>query len=364
MIQKRKLLTGVAVAATIATVGAGGYVLVGRSGSDRTAGFCALMPDAVGLYPGNPVTQMGFRVGSVDRVEAAGDHVRVSFTLESGRSYPADVKTVTRSKSVLADRTLELVGNYHAGPRLEPGQCVSLTNAATPKSLSEITGSAADFIDRLTPDNGTRPVEGAVDGLAKALAGQGGDVNSLLRHAQQAMADPDRMVAAIGSIIASSAPLTGQTLAQWDLIRQLISQLPTTLGSAPTDLWPGVQGLLQGIAPLIAVINEIQTQYGGDIWPLADNLADLIHVAATRADDIRGVLAVIPSVAEFMAKTTRNDSGAVQFRAPTLRVDLAGGPAVCDAMNTVLPGSCANIDGRQQLSGRNLLDLVLAKENK
>lgn len=38
-----------------------------RTGGDDQK-LCALMPDAIGLYPGNPVTQMGYRIGTVTAV--------------------------------------------------------------------------------------------------------------------------------------------------------------------------------------------------------------------------------------------------------------------------------------------------------
>ena len=38
--------------------------------SDRTkqAAYCAIMSDAVGLYVGNPVTQMGYQIGQVKTI--------------------------------------------------------------------------------------------------------------------------------------------------------------------------------------------------------------------------------------------------------------------------------------------------------
>lgn len=121
--------------------------------------LCAEMPDGIGLYPGNPVTQMGFPVGKVESVVSRGDHVEVVFTTEGGRVFPpADVQAVTRSKSILADRSLELVGNYESGgPTLEPESCIPLRNSHTPKTISEVVGSAADFIERSRPRVGTTP---------------------------------------------------------------------------------------------------------------------------------------------------------------------------------------------------------------
>ncbi|MGW5113468.1 MlaD family protein [Nocardia sp. NPDC004123] len=314
-----------------AAVAVGTAVTVIRSTHSADSGYCALMPDAVGLYVGNPVTQMGYHVGKVDRIEPQGAQVRVTFQLDSGRSYPADVKAVTRSKSILADRSLELVGSYGSGAKLERGNCIALRNTATPKSLSEITGSAADFIDHVAPDGDNRSVADAVDGLSRALAGQGGNTHQLMIDAQSAMAGPDRMVGDIGSIIFALAPLTDQAVANWGAIRHIAEVLPTDVTSLTYGAWPGVDGLIRGMGPLIQMLYEIQARYGGDIWPLADRAADAIHFAATRAEDIRGFLAVLPGVAAFLGNTAKGDG--VRWQPPTV-------------------------------NGTNVLDLTLAKENK
>src|ERR1700721_2384269 len=73
----------------------------------RSVQFCAIMSDSVGLYTGNPVTQMGYRIGSVDSITPEDSSVEIRFTITENRPIPADVKAVTRSTSILADRSLE-----------------------------------------------------------------------------------------------------------------------------------------------------------------------------------------------------------------------------------------------------------------
>lgn len=87
----------------------------GAVGAGQRIAYCAIMPDSVGLYVGNPVTQMGFQIGEVTSIVPSPTSVRVDF-LVGDRSLPSDVKAVIRSTSILADRSLELVGNYGAAP--------------------------------------------------------------------------------------------------------------------------------------------------------------------------------------------------------------------------------------------------------
>lgn len=333
---------------------------VGGGGS--TDSYCALMTDSEGLYVGNPVTQMGYPVGAVEALEPQGAHVRVSFSLEPGRKYPADVSAVTRSKSLLADRGLELVGNYSEGPELSPGICIDLSKTATPQSISQITGSVADFIESIAPDDGNASVAAAVSGLNDALNNNGQHVNDLLSHSSEALADPDKMIADLTSIITSMAPLTSDATAQLPTIRKVFETLPTVLQSAADGLWPGGTNLIRGIGPLVAVLYDVQVNYGDDIWAGADSLADVIHIAATRSADITDLVSAVPSIAGLL-RTQTADAGAsaLRYNPPVVSVNTPDSNALCDLLNAQLANSCTSADGQIQVADVRLLDLFLAE---
>ncbi|MDN2495455.1 MCE family protein [Nocardia nova] len=359
--RKRTIAGGTAAVVTIALAAGVGYAAVQPS-SHSDSGYCADMSDATGLYDGNPVTQMGYKVGKVDHVESMGDHVQVTFTLDGGRKYPADVKAVTRSKSVLADRSLELVGNYRSGPQLAAGRCIALNDTATPKSISEITGSAADFINAVNPADGKQTLATAVSGLDNALKGHGTDAYSLMMHASAAASNPDQMIADFGSAITNMAPLTTETLENWATIHQILGQLPTIVTSATYDLWPGGTNLIKGIGLLVATLYDIQTNYGDIIWPAADQLADAIHLAATHSGDIKNLLSSVPSMAALLRQQAAGHNGlTVGYRQPTVRIDTPDGPRLCAALNGMLTGSCSAAGGNVRLADVGVLDLVLAK---
>ena len=48
----------------------------------QSAQFCAIMSDSVGLYVGNPVTQMGYKIGTVDSITPGDTSVEVRFTIK------------------------------------------------------------------------------------------------------------------------------------------------------------------------------------------------------------------------------------------------------------------------------------------
>ncbi|MFI9411384.1 MlaD family protein [Nocardia gamkensis] len=333
-VSKKSIAVTLAVAATtvIATATivrhSGTADAEGAEPADGGEGYCVDMPDAIGLYPGNPVTQMGFRVGAVSAVQQRGDHVRIEFELDGGRRYPADVQVVTRSKSLLADRSLELVGNYTAGPSLRPGDCVPRERAHTPKSISEIAGSAADFIDALSAA-GDDSVQGSIAGLNTALDGTSAAMNSMLSHAAAAASSPDQVTADIGAAIMNMAPLTQDALRDWDRISSILDRMPQ-IAAQGTELFGYVARFDRGIGWLVAVIYDIQRRYGDQLWPLMHGpVADVISLAATRAPDLAQLYGSIPAVVTAVNYQQQSGGGiSLPYRPPSVPID----PAVCDLL--------------------------------
>ncbi len=358
----RSLRIAVVVTAVAAVVVAASTLIgVHRASAASKTGYCALLPDAIGLYVGNPVTQMGIRIGEITEIEGRDTDARVSFAVDSDRRIPANVRAVTRSKSVLADRSLELVGNYVKGPTLQTSTCIPLDRSFTPKSISEITGSAADLIEQLAPEGDARSVEGSITAMSDALAGTGPQIAELMTTASRAARNPDRTIADIGTIITTTAPLTGDALQRWDDISSIITKLPTATDVAARVLWPGTVHMIYGMQPVLLAISDFVPKYGEYLYATLDILADAIHIAATRVGDIKQALNMIPMLASSTALVAQRGRGAgLRVRAPQVRLKTANGRAFCARLNKLGSGRCVS-DGRDtRLVRVGVLDLLVA----
>lgn len=351
----------VAAVALVVTVGAAGTVAFTSSQQKGDPSFCAYFADSIGLYVGNPVTQMGFDVGSVEKIEAQGDRVRVDFDIDAARDFPADIKAVIRSKSLLADRSLELVGNYSSGPELQNDDCIALTNTATPKSLSEITGSASDFLQAVSSGD-TESVAIAVEGLDNALKGQGENMNELFANAEGAMSNPDRIVADVGAIVTDLAPFTTTTLDNWDTAKQLLAVLPEDLEVGAYGLWDGVTAFIGGLSPLLADILDIQTNYGDDINGILGDASTALRLASTRSGDVSELFSVIPVMSQLVSEQS-DGSPALHATPPQVAVKTPDPGLLCTALNTVQPTTCTPAGGGVLLRDLGILDGVLAGAN-
>ena len=77
--------------ATSSIFGASSCGISSAMSSESTANeYCAVMSDSVGLYVGNHVTQMGYPIGEVRRIEPRPTDVKVVFSLNGGRPIPEE----------------------------------------------------------------------------------------------------------------------------------------------------------------------------------------------------------------------------------------------------------------------------------
>jgi virulence factor Mce-like protein len=342
--------------------------LAGASGScasptkEQRAQFCAIMPDSVGLYVDNPVTQMGLQIGKVTAIAPAMRDVRVDFTVTNGRPLPQDVRAVIRSTSILADRALELVGNYESGPKLAAGGCVPLNRSSTPKSLSEVVGSSTTFINSINP-SGSNNIGGVVSEADRAIRGQGPRINELLTKASSLLDSTDQAIGDIGSIVDNTAMLTSTLSEIRGTVKQILYDADASLPDAATGLWGAVK-LFSGIIPIIALASDLESQLGGELQQTLDVVSASIRKLTPRAPLYARLLDPGPRYITGLANIFNNHQFSIRYRPPLYRVRTPDGVAACNIMNASAPGSCANVGGTPYAVDVALLQYVLAQANR
>jgi phospholipid/cholesterol/gamma-HCH transport system substrate-binding protein len=329
---------------------------------EQAARYCAIMPDSVGLYVDNPITQLGFPIGKVTAITPSALSVRVDFTVDSGRSFPDDVKAVTRSTSILADRSLELVGNYNAGPKLSAGGCIPLNRSLTPKSLSEVIGAATNFVNSINPDGSTN-VGDVVKGLDQALRNQGRGANKLLTTTSAVLDSPEQPIGDLGSITTNLAQLTS-TLA--DLEPTLKGVFTDAVVVGP-DAARGVEGAsktFEGLTTVLTAAADLETQLGPQIQQLLDAVSVVIRKATPRAPYYASLLNVAPRLINGLENLGNNHKFTLYYRPPLYRLRSPNGIAQCNIMNASVPGSCADVKGTPYAVDVALLQYVLTQAAK
>ncbi|QTI68986.1 MlaD family protein [Gordonia polyisoprenivorans] len=342
----RPRMVHVAVITVIVVAIALGVTVLVRADSKAAdnKGFCALLPDTIGLYKGNEVTRMGFKIGTITDIVPQPGSAKVVFSLESDRHIPGNVVAVSRSKSILADRSLELTNPTAPQGQLRPGDCVS--TGYTPKSISQVAGSAADLLDQLAPNGDTRTISQALNALSQSVDGIGPDAAELVRTASAASASPDRIVSDIGTIITTMAPLTTAAMNQFGDIASIANKLPDANQTLAMKLWPGGSKMVEGLVPLIKLVAELQTRYGDLLWPTADVIAEGLHIVAANLPQVQRGFQMMPQIASAARVLSSQSGPVVRVGAPFVTVPVADPTAVCAVINQASAGTC-----RKQGSG-------------
>lgn len=344
-----------------ALIGLCGSCASGSNG--HAAEYCAIMPDSVGLYVNNPVTQMGYKVGKVTAITPDTLSVRVDFRVDERRLLPKDVKAVIRSTSILADRSLELVGNHDSGPQLSAGACIPLGNSFTQKSLSQVIGSANDFVNTVNP-RGSTNIGDALAGIDKSLRNDGPDINKLLTTTSALLDSPDQAIGDISSIVKNLAQFTSMLSDNYPTIKQVVEDAAAAGPGVAAAGW-GAAALAWGIPPLIVLVADLETEVGGELQQTLDATSVLVRKLAGRAPYYASLLNASPRLITGIANfvQSRQNSGfaafTIRYRPPLYRIRTPDGAFQCGYMNAAVPGSCANIAGMPHAVDVALLQYVL-----
>lgn len=159
--------------------------------------YHAAFAEAGGLKAGDEVRIAGVRVGKVEKVELAGDHVRVSFRVDKGAEFGDKTGAAIKVKTLLGAMFLALEPS--GAGQLGEGSEIPVTRTTPPYSVVEaFTGLAETSeqidVDQLatsletltaltknTPDEFQAALKG-VSALSQNIAARDTEVNTLLKN--------------------------------------------------------------------------------------------------------------------------------------------------------------------------------------
>jgi phospholipid/cholesterol/gamma-HCH transport system substrate-binding protein len=324
--------------------------------------YCAVLPDAIGLYVGNPITQMGYGIGTVTAITPHDSDVHVEFTVDGQRPLPADVKAVVRSRSILADRALELVGNYASGPKLSPGECIPLSRSATPKSLSQVIGSATNFMNTMTPADSTN-VGDTIKGLDAALHGNGKNINQLITASGAVLDSPDQAMSDIFSIVKNLNTLTTTVKDIRGPLKDALLGAQLTTGDVE-NASDGGHRIFHDMDNLIDMVADLEKEMGEDIQLTLDATSTAIRKGTQHANWIANLMNPVPWWINSFANRANGQGVFLKWRPPLYRIRTPDGLLQCGFMNSQVPGSCADIAGMPYAVDVSLLQYVLMEANR
>lgn len=335
------------VAITVISTLIGGALYVARTPGKSQAQYCALMPDGIGLYVGNPVTRLGVPIGRITSVTPQSAHARVEFSIDADQPLTADAGAVTVSASLIASRQLALIGGAGTGPGLGAGAC--LTDTKTPQSLSRSLSTIGDMATKLTAGGGpaqAKQVEDSLTSLAKATNGTGPDVAGIISSLAALLDDPGPGIGDVGQSLDSISSLTGGMTSNWNPLKTLLINTPSGLADVITPTARTTETLGKALIPLGQLLRDLISHYGHNLWPLLDTVipaSRLVTAGIKNWGDLLGFLP--PLIDAFNVSFDQKTLGLkVVFTPPGTKMVARNPELTCANVNRIAPGQCTVVD--------------------
>ena len=136
---------------------------------------------------------LGVPVGTVTKVSAEGESVRVTMELDPDQPVAADTKAVIIAPTMVSDRFVQMTEPWvkDSGERkLSSGTVIDLDDTAVPVEIDDLYAGMKDMADALGPNGANK--HGALNRLLKVgaanLDGQGQNLNTMIREFGKASA--------------------------------------------------------------------------------------------------------------------------------------------------------------------------------
>ena len=283
----------------------------------------AYFAQANSLYPGDDVSIMGIPVGSVDKVEPAGDKMKVTFHFPTKYKVPANASAVIMNPSLVASRNIQLEPPYNGGPVLTNNSVIPLEHTQVPVEWDDLRDSVSKTVTALgpTPEQPRGPFGDTLDALADGLAGKGDDINKTLNTLSTSLTALNDSRGETFAIVRGLAPFLNtlqiseqQLISLNDNLSQLTNSL-TPSDRAVADAADELNGLLPVLRKfldenghvLTTDVNNLATATTPLVQPDQQNaLETFLHVFPTFAANANntyhpshGALTIIPAITNF-----------------------------------------------------------------
>ncbi|MFC9995173.1 MlaD family protein [Nocardia sp. NPDC127526] len=344
---------GVTLVALVAVVG----YLLAFDPLKKTSAYCAIMPDAIGLYPGNQVTMLGIPVGTVRSITPENGSVRVDFDIEAGRPLRGEVVATTVNDTLVADRELEVLGEVEAPTDWDRDRCI--TKTFTPKSISQTLQAFTGLANELTADGTEQTgIRDSVTAFEAATSGTGPKLNQLIKDLGDALRQPDAAIGHIGALLDSFAALSSSVALNWGDIKSMLLQVGPGIAFI-NEVWVDTVKLIDSLLVVLPWLNTIAHKYGHDILNGIDETLPYLKLLSASIGSLQKIIDMIPPLAELFRQSADPETGQVRvtYASPKVALPQANAEQLCAAVNAVAPGRCRTAENG--LATADLVPLVL-----
>lgn len=272
----------------------------------------AYFSDTLALYPGDRVQIMGVKVGSIDKIEPAGDKMKVTFHYENKFKVPANATASILNPSLVASRTIQLSPPYTGGPLMDDDAVIPIDRTQVPVEYDELR----DSIDRIltdlgpTPEQPKGPFGDVIESFSDGLAGKGEQLNKTLNGLSEAVTTLNEGRGDFFAVIKSLALFVNalyKSDQQFVALNNDLAQFTNSFTNTDQELATALQDLNDLLTTTRKFIGENGEVLAHDI----DNLAEVTN-AILQPEPLNGLetgLHVAPNLGANVLNITSPNAG-------------------------------------------------------
>ena len=258
----------------------------------------AYFPEANALYSGDDVRIMGVPVGAIDKIEPAGDKMKVTFHYANKYKVPAIASASILNPTLVASRFIQLDPPYRGGPVLADNAVIPIERTQVPTEWDQLRNTVNNIISKLGPtkEQPKGPFGELIENYANGLAGKGNQINTTLDALSRSLTALNKGRGDFFAVVRSLALFVNALHAddqKFVALNKNLVQFTNSLTGSDRDLANAIQqfdGLVTTLRPFLAKNREVLTH---DINNLAtatntllqpdplNGLETVLHVAPT-----------------------------------------------------------------------------------
>ena len=259
--------------------------------------YVAYFANTNGVYTGDEIRILGVAVGTVEQIDPQPNAAKVTFTVDSQYSVPADVRAAILSPSLVTARAIQLVPAYSGGPKLADGATIPLDRTAVPVEWDDLRRQLEKLTDSLQPTTpgGTSPLGEFINTTASNLRGEGDTARDTLIKLSQAVSALGDHSTDIFSTVRNLQLLVSALTSSSDLLAAFnrnLANVTTVMTNTPNEWGQAMQGLDGAVNDLRGFVADNREALGTTF----DHLSAITTAMNDSRGDIKQVLHVAPTV--------------------------------------------------------------------
>jgi phospholipid/cholesterol/gamma-HCH transport system substrate-binding protein len=282
----------------------------GKQGARNT--YVAYFPNTNGLYAGDEIRILGVPVGTVEQIDPQPNAAKVTFTVDSRYSVPADVKAAILNPSLVTTRAIQLVPAYSGGPKLANNGIIPENRTAVPVEFDDLRKQLEKLTDSLQPTTpgGTSPVGEFINTAAANLRGEGDTAHDTVIKLSEAVSALGDHSTDIFSTVRNLQLLVSALTSSSDLLAAFnrnLADVSTVLTNSPNEVANALQGLDGAVNDLRGFVADNRESIGTTF----DHLNAITTALNDSRGDVKQVLHITPTIFQNFVNIYQPAQGAI-----------------------------------------------------